>query len=68
MVKVDQLTTSKETQMFTAILICVSSFVGYEGIEDSKVYFGIYTKSAEYGMVCDTKNKTIYCDVICIKK
>jgi len=54
--------------MFTAILICASSFVGYEGIEDSKIYFGIYTNSAEYGMVCDTKNKTIYCDVICIKK
>ena len=53
--------------MFTAILF-LSSFVGYEGIEDSKIYFGIYTKNAEYGMVCDTEDKTVYCDTVLYKK
>lgn len=40
--------------------------VGFEGLEDKKICFGIYTPKAEYGWVITEKE--IYLDTIFIKE
>lgn len=46
--------------MFAIIILGFG--IGLEGIEQNKIYFGIYTPTAEYGMVM-TQNE-IYCDTV----
>lgn len=50
----------KDSQMFAIIILGFG--IGLEGIEQNKIYFGIYTPTAEYGMVM-TQNE-IYCDTV----
>lgn len=53
--------------MFTIVMIVFSGYgVGYEGYDNGKVYFGLYTPDAEYGYVLTEKE--IYLDTILIKK
>lgn len=53
--------------MFTIVMILFSGYsVGYEGYDNGKVYFGLYTPDAEYGYVLTEKE--IYLDTILIKK
>lgn len=50
--------------MYTiAMLIGLLGYgVGYEGYDDGKMYFGVYTRDAEYGWV--VTNKDIYLDTV----
>jgi hypothetical protein len=40
--------------------------VGYEGYDDGKCYFGVYTPTCEYG--CVVTNREIYLDTIFSEK
>ena len=49
--------------MFALVMIVLSGYgMGYEGYENGKVYFGIYTPQTEYGYVITEKE--IYLDTI----
>jgi len=48
------------------LLLTLASFmVGYEGYEDGKYYFGVYTPTAEYGWV--VKDGEIWLDTVYTK-
>lgn len=48
--------------MLTIFFLCGMIGLGYEGYEDGKIYFGLYTPNAEYGYV--VTNKEIYLDTV----
>ncbi len=48
------------------IVTLLSMFVGYEGYDNGKIYFGIYTQDREYGYVI-TKSE-IYLDTVYEKR
>jgi AAA+ superfamily predicted ATPase len=55
-----------ERQVFMLTLFTIlGMFCGYEGYDDGKVYFGIYTPNAEYGYVI--KKDEIYLDTVYVK-
>ena len=51
--------------MFTIVTL-LSMFVGFEGYDNGKVYFGVYTPTCEYGWVIT--DSEIYLDTIYEKK
>lgn len=48
------------------IAMMLSIFVGVEGVENGKVYVGVYTPQCEYGYVI-TKNE-VYLDTVLEKR
>lgn len=52
--------------MLTLLTIC-GLFCGVEGIEDNKIYFGIYTPQTEYGFVLKDFSE-IYLDTVLVKR
>lgn len=53
--------------MFALLLFASLGYgVGYEGYDHGKLYFGVYTPTAEYGWVLTEKE--IYLDTVFVKK
>ena len=48
--------------MMLTLFTILGMFCGYEGYDDGKVYFGIYTLNTEYGYVIT--DSEIYLDTI----
>ena len=48
------------------IVTLLSMFVGYEGYDNGKIYFGIYTQDREYGYVITESE--IYLDTVYEKR
>ena len=49
--------------MFALVMIVLSGYgMGYEGYENGKLYFGLYSPSTEYGYVLTEKE--IYLDTV----
>lgn len=44
------------------VIGCLGYGIGYEGCDSGKIYFGVYTPSAEYGWV--VTDKEIYLDTV----
>lgn len=53
--------------MFALVMILFSGYgIGYEGYENNKLYFGLYSPSAEYGYVLTEQE--IYLDTVYYKR
>jgi hypothetical protein len=55
--------------MYALFLIMSSMGYGawYDGVEENKAYFGVYSPTKDYGLVYDIEHKDLYCDIVWTK-
>lgn len=62
----DIITIQGRKSMFALVFLVAGYGLGYEGYEDGKWKFGLYTPTVEYGYVMT--DKEIYLDTVFVKK